>query len=114
MTPILHPRSNSERRYNQAHVKGRNVIERCNGVLKSRFRCLHRHRVLNVSPTTASKIINACAILHNLCMKHRVPFYDLNDSDSDDSDDDDNYDIHSLSNQRGFNVRNLIIRNHFS
>ena len=68
MTPILHPTSRSENNYNSTHVKTRNVIERLNGVLKSRFRCLSQHRTLNMSPTVAFKIMNACSILHNSCV----------------------------------------------
>ena len=114
MTPILHPVNNNERRYNRAHVKGRNVIERCNGVLKSRFRCLSRHRVLNFAPTAASKIINTCAILHNICVKYRVELDDYEEDtynagpecpDSDNS--------QSINFARASAIRNTIIRNHF-
>jgi len=42
MTPYLNPASVSEQRYNSAHTKTRNVVERCIGVLKNRWACLHR------------------------------------------------------------------------
>ena len=42
MTPYLNPASVSEQRYNSAHIKTRNVVERCIGVLKNRWACLHR------------------------------------------------------------------------
>ncbi|KAI4455559.1 hypothetical protein MML48_9g00005574 [Holotrichia oblita] len=45
-------------RYNMAHKRIRSTIERCNGVLKTRFRCLLKHRVLHYSPQTACQIIN--------------------------------------------------------
>lgn len=107
MTPILQPRGNAENRYNKAHARARNVIERVNGLLKSRFRCLHK---LNLEPTVASKITNACAVLHNLCILFRVPFDDENDYNSDDDDDENATQPHS----RGAVVRNDIIQNYFS
>ncbi|GLV38132.1 hypothetical protein CBL_10099 [Carabus blaptoides fortunei] len=48
-------------------------LGRCNGVLKMRFRCLLKHRVLHYAPTMASKIINACTVLHNMCIKNNLP-----------------------------------------
>jgi hypothetical protein len=38
MTPILHPTTAQEERYNKSHMKTRNCVERAFGVLKSRFR----------------------------------------------------------------------------
>ncbi|XP_048750173.2 putative nuclease HARBI1 [Ostrea edulis] len=38
MTPILHPTTPQEERYNASHAKTRNCVERAFGVLKSRFR----------------------------------------------------------------------------
>lgn len=115
MTPILHPVTNNESRYNRAHVKGRNVIERCNVVLKSRFRCLSRFRIMNLGPTSASKIINACAILHNICVKNRLDFYGAIEDGGDAGDDaPDENDSNSTNYVRAVSVRQLIIRNHFS
>ncbi|CAG4992911.1 unnamed protein product [Colias eurytheme] len=36
--------------YTQRHVQARNCIERCFGLLKSRWRCLLRHRTLHYHP----------------------------------------------------------------
>lgn len=66
--------------YNQNHKKIRSLIERCNGVLKMIFRCLLKHRVLHYDPEKASKIINACVVLHNLCIDHNVPEVDEDDN----------------------------------
>ena len=41
MTPILKPKNAGEVRYNTAHRRTRCVIERCFGLLKRRFPCLH-------------------------------------------------------------------------
>ena len=38
-----------------------------------RFRCPLKHRVLHYTPPVCCKIINACAVLHNLCIEHNVP-----------------------------------------
>lgn len=111
MTPILQPRGNAERRYNTAHARARNVIERVNGVLKSRFRCLHK---MNFEPTVASKITNACAVLHNLCIKYNVPLDDEDEINSNDDNDDDSNVNNIQSHARGAVVRNNIIRNYFS
>ena len=45
-------------------------MERLNGVLKSVFRNLQCR--LNTSPQNAGKIINACAVLHNFRLAHRL------------------------------------------
>lgn len=56
-------------------IRARVAIERCNGVVKMKFRCLHSDRVLHYDPETASKIINACIVLHNLAIENNVPGY---------------------------------------
>ena len=38
-----------------------------------RFRCLLKHRVLHYKPDMASRIINSCVILHNMCIEEKVP-----------------------------------------
>nr|CAI5823755.1 unnamed protein product [Callosobruchus analis] len=69
MTPFHNPPQNTpEFRYNAAHIRARNCIERCNGVLKSRFRCLLKERVLRYSPERVGRIVNSCAVLHNICI----------------------------------------------
>ncbi|CAH0405396.1 unnamed protein product [Chilo suppressalis] len=70
-TPIQEPQG-AEQNYNDAFKSARATIERCNGVLKSRFRCLLKHRVLHYSPEKASKIINSCCVLHNMCIRHNI------------------------------------------
>ncbi|XP_066588155.1 putative nuclease HARBI1 [Prorops nasuta] len=69
ITPILNcDLSSAEERYNKRHASTRSLIERCNGVLKMRFRCLLKHRVLHYRPDVCSKIINTCVVLHNICI----------------------------------------------
>jgi hypothetical protein len=40
LTPVINPTTRPEERYNIAHIKTRNTVERSVGALKSRFRCL--------------------------------------------------------------------------
>lgn len=58
-----------ELEYNKIHIKTRQIIERCFGVWKNRFRCLMTHRVLHYSPYTAAMIIYATMCLHNMCIE---------------------------------------------
>ncbi|KAK5648021.1 hypothetical protein RI129_002913 [Pyrocoelia pectoralis] len=73
-TPIRNPEPGAqEDAFNTAFKSCRTTIERCNGLLKMRFRCLLKHRVLHYTPNVASKIINACTILHNMCIANNIP-----------------------------------------
>ncbi|KAB0790642.1 hypothetical protein PPYR_14916 [Photinus pyralis] len=49
-------------RYTTQHILAKNVIERCFGVLKQRFRCLLKYRVLHYSPDRFAKIVWCCAL----------------------------------------------------
>lgn len=63
------------------------VVERCFGVLKQRFRCLQKHRVLQHQPDVAKNIVVACAALHNLCLDRGEPLpYDEEGAHSADRD----------------------------
>lgn len=69
MTPILDaPEGTPEDYYTKLHCSARNTVERTIGVLKNRWRCLLKHRVLHYHPDVAAKIINACCVLHNMCI----------------------------------------------
>ncbi|XP_033226824.1 putative nuclease HARBI1 [Belonocnema kinseyi] len=59
--------------YNECHRSTRATIERYNGLRKTRFRCLLKHPVSHYSSHRTSKIINACAVLHNLCIEYHLP-----------------------------------------
>lgn len=69
--------------YNQRHKSTRSLIERCNGVLKLRFRCLRKHQVQHYKPTRCSIIITSCAILHNMCINNNIPPVNFGDEDED-------------------------------
>lgn len=74
MTPILTPNSRAQENYNKAHKVTRSIVERCIGILKSRFRCLSKERTLYYSPEKSGLIINACAVLHNMLMLAKIPY----------------------------------------
>ncbi|KAB0797450.1 hypothetical protein PPYR_08444 [Photinus pyralis] len=80
LTPIANPVTNSEREYNRRHKTIRNIIERTNGLLKQRFRCLLKHRTLHYAPERAAQIIYAAAIMHNLCIDRNEYLGDINDN----------------------------------
>lgn len=80
MTPLDRlPNNNDEERFNDRQKSVRCTIERCNGVLKNRFRCLIKHRVLHYMPERASAIINSCVVLHNMCINENLPEPDVDE-----------------------------------
>ncbi|XP_035209924.1 putative nuclease HARBI1 [Stegodyphus dumicola] len=66
LTPVSSPTVGcANEMYNKKHATARSCIERCIGVLKSRFRCLLHARELNYEPTTAGKLqmpVQCCII----------------------------------------------------
>ncbi|XP_046468084.1 putative nuclease HARBI1 [Neodiprion pinetum] len=67
LTPLPNEREETQRfNYNQSLCSARNCIERLFGALRSTWRCLSKHRVLQYEPGMAGKIVNACAVLHNM------------------------------------------------
>ncbi|XP_028142516.1 putative nuclease HARBI1 [Diabrotica virgifera virgifera] len=73
LTPLPNPVNPGEQLFNDRLCSIRSLIERCNGVLKNRFRCLLRYRTMHYHPTLSGKIVNACCILHNMCIENNVP-----------------------------------------
>lgn len=73
LTPLLEVNNNAEERYNNAHIRTRNSVERLFGVWKRRFPCLSLG--MNVDPVKACNTIIATAVLHNMCidMRDEVP-----------------------------------------
>ncbi|XP_037576827.1 putative nuclease HARBI1 [Dermacentor silvarum] len=58
------PMQTAEGKYNTAHATLRSVVERCIGLLMSRFRCLQRYGTFLYEPERAANIVAACAVLH--------------------------------------------------
>ncbi|XP_012543806.2 putative nuclease HARBI1 [Bombyx mori] len=70
LTPVLNPVTEAELRYNQAHIKTRNTIERTFGVWKRRFPVLAL--TLRLSQPVMQSVIIATAVLHNICRNHSL------------------------------------------
>ena len=66
MTPMAHPDSPAERRYQKAQVRTRNPIERTFGMLKKKFPCLSVGPRTN--PTRCGNTIVAAVILYNIAL----------------------------------------------
>lgn len=74
LTPFNAPNENGpEYRFNLRHASARNVVERCIGVLKTRFRCLLKERSARYEPQFVGRIVNCCSVLHNMCIDNNVP-----------------------------------------
>ncbi|KAJ8929983.1 hypothetical protein NQ314_017271 [Rhamnusium bicolor] len=69
LTPVIQPGNINENRYNTAHIRTRNIVERVFGVWKRRFPCLRR--ILSTKLQTSTTIICACAVLHNIAIQQR-------------------------------------------
>ena len=74
LTAILNPKNAGEVRYNTAHRRTRCVIERCFGLLKRRFPCLHLG--LRTALANTLVIIVATAVLHNFGLICREQDFD--------------------------------------
>ncbi|KAG5889709.1 hypothetical protein JTB14_029738 [Gonioctena quinquepunctata] len=55
------PPNTPEDRFNRRLKSASSLVERCNGV---------NHRVLHYLPDKAGLIINACCVLHNMCIEN--------------------------------------------
>ena len=106
MTPILKPKNAEEVRYNTAHRRTRCVIERCFGLLKRRFSCLHLG--LRIALTNTLVIIVATAVLHNFALMHREQ-----DFDEDIKNEDVPFDVVAAADASGNANRQLIISQYF-
>ncbi|KAK6293355.1 hypothetical protein J4Q44_G00356810 [Coregonus suidteri] len=80
LTPYLQPRQGPQLNYNRAHKTTRAVVERGIGQLKRRFHVLHGE--VRLRPEKVSKLIIACAILHNICKVRQIA-EPLEDGDED-------------------------------
>ncbi|XP_050056258.1 uncharacterized protein LOC126549901 [Aphis gossypii] len=110
ITPLHDPQPNTpEADFNKWFLKIRSLIERCNGVLKMRFCCLLKHRVLHYEPLKASKIINACVVLHNICIDNNVSDDDIICEDDMIFDEDDLGVIPNINNEQMRAINPLLV-----
>uniref|UniRef100_A0A499FX21 Putative nuclease HARBI1 n=1 Tax=Anopheles gambiae TaxID=7165 RepID=A0A499FX21_ANOGA len=74
ITPNRNPDSGTQESiFNTFHARGRNIVERTIGILKSKFRCLlGADGRLNYSPKKCTNIINICCALHNICIENNI------------------------------------------
>lgn len=117
MTPLIGDMNEQERRFNILFKRIRNIIERVIGILKSRFRCCFGHRALHYDPLKAAKIVNACAILHNILLERQDFFEEDNpEADAPFPDQPNNFDDLNIGQNyfnEGLHTRNRIINNYF-
>ncbi|KAK3887577.1 hypothetical protein Pcinc_008283 [Petrolisthes cinctipes] len=74
MTPVTNPTNEAEELYYRALVRTRVIVELTLGVVKNRFRCIHRFGgELQYTPLRSAKIVSACLLLHNRCVSRVIP-----------------------------------------
>ncbi|XP_052218400.1 putative nuclease HARBI1 [Dreissena polymorpha] len=105
MTPFMQPVSDAQQRYNTAHIGTRNCIERAFGVWKRTFHVLHGE--IRMKPTKVTRIVIACAVLHNLRLMWGEP-----PMDPEQLDDVPQGDMFQAAND-GRRVRDTIVANYF-
>lgn len=107
MVPILHPiEGTPEEAFSKSLCETRQIIERCNGVLKQVFRCLLQHRTLHYHPTAAARIVYACCILHNMRRDEDHESDDDDFSETESDTDDDELNPRELRERRVRRIRN--------
>lgn len=67
ITPFINTATPAQEAFNRAQISTRNTIERCFGVLKRRFPCLHSGMQLKLRKVY--KVIIACVVLHNMALE---------------------------------------------
>ena len=118
MVPFNNPTAAGEKKFNKSLKRCRSVVERTIGVLKSRWRCLDSSNTggLQFTPEVSCQVIGACIILHNYCIRRRLPYnilpHILTDRDESVRHHDENENARVLL-KKGKNQRNEIIRQFF-
>lgn len=87
LTPFPGDPDGAKGRFNVAHMRTRNVVERAFGVIKNRFSALKTGLRLK-DPTESSKIITSAIIIHNLCIRFGDQGEDLSEDEEEDTPED--------------------------
>ncbi|XP_078539603.1 CD5 antigen-like isoform X3 [Lissotriton helveticus] len=115
MTPVCNPTTPGQRQYNAAQICTRSIVERTFGVLKSRFRCLDiTGGSLLDRPEMVNKIIMACCVLHNICVRIKAPWIQVPDPPDEDEEEEEAGAVNPTPNAAGLARRNRIINNYFA
>ena len=115
ITPLLNPQTRPEKNFNSSLTAVRSTVERCIGILKSRFRCLDQTAgKLLFTPERCIPIISACCKLHNLCRKRNLPFDQTSIENIVEAENEFPNEATPPEIQTGVAVRNKIIRDYFT
>ncbi|RWS23972.1 putative nuclease HARBI1-like protein, partial [Leptotrombidium deliense] len=69
LTPHSNPTTASEKKYQKAHIRTRNLIERMFGAWKTKFFCLRTQ--LRLKLETILNVIVACGVILNFCINEK-------------------------------------------
>ena len=111
LTPVMNATTRPQQRYNSSHKRTRCLVERCIGVLKSRF-----GGTMQFAPNFCAQIIIivACTILHNICIQNRVPTFEFEEEfHPDEEEQEDVLDHLHEQNEDGQTVRENLIATRF-
>jgi hypothetical protein len=108
LVPYLNPADAAQIRYNNAHRRARSVVERCIGVLKTRWRCLTKNNMF--APEKASKIFAACAALQNLAITHGIQLDDIVENNNEEE----IYQLNQADDAPGARVRDELVARVFA
>ncbi|KAK3880950.1 hypothetical protein Pcinc_014600 [Petrolisthes cinctipes] len=119
LTPFANPMTRGEERFNRSHTRTRVLIEQTFGLLKSRFRCPHQSGgSLQYEPRECGKIITACILLHNRCVRRRIPLPEAEAEGGEEEDPDDPEPLEAAGARQGRaagqQARNNVVDNVFS
>ncbi|XP_065358696.1 putative nuclease HARBI1 [Calliphora vicina] len=76
ITPYRNPAEGlMETHFNEVHSKARCIVERSIGIFKARWKVLSNDKRSRYCPQKIALLANACAALHNICIKFKVDQY---------------------------------------
>ena len=109
MTPLLHPQTQPQRRYNVAQIRTRNTVERMFGTWKRLFPCLST--TLRTKLQTTLTIIVATAVLYNFIRSRIDP---IDEPEHIPAAQEEVSDMHAGEWRLGNAVRQALIMQHFT